>query len=136
MCVYTQSCLTLCNPMDCSPLGLSVHGIFQTKILEWVAFSSSRGSSWPKALNLHLSHILLWQVDSLPLRHPGSPISYTSRPDNLHRSILQWRWKARGDQLLVSHITLDRKEPVVLLWPDHLGLLILPPAFSSVVQLG
>ena len=34
-----QSCPTLCDPMDCSPLGSSVHGIFQAKILEWVAIS-------------------------------------------------------------------------------------------------
>ena len=38
-----QSCLTLCNPMDCSWPGSSVHGISQTRILEWVAISSSRG---------------------------------------------------------------------------------------------
>ena len=44
MCVHAQSHLTLCNPMDCSPLGSSVHGIFQARILEWVV-SSSRGSS-------------------------------------------------------------------------------------------
>ena len=48
VCVVTQSCLTLCDPMDCSPLGSSVHGIFQTRILEWVAISYSKGSSWPK----------------------------------------------------------------------------------------
>ena len=35
------------RPMDCSPPGSSVHGIFQARILEWVAISSSRGSSWP-----------------------------------------------------------------------------------------
>ena len=40
-----QSCLTLCNPMDCSPPGSSVHGIFQARILEWGAAFSSRGSS-------------------------------------------------------------------------------------------
>ena len=39
-----QSCLTLCNPMDCSRLG-SVHGIFQARILEWVVISFSRGYS-------------------------------------------------------------------------------------------
>ena len=43
-----QSCPTLCNPMDCGPPGSSVHGILQARILEWVAISSSRGSSWPK----------------------------------------------------------------------------------------
>ena len=40
-----QFCLTLCNPMDCSLPGSSVHGILQARILEWVAISYSRGSS-------------------------------------------------------------------------------------------
>ena len=42
-----QSCLTLCNPMDCIPRSSSVHGILQARIPEWVAMPSSRGSSWP-----------------------------------------------------------------------------------------
>ena len=40
-----QSCLTLCNTLDSSPPGSSVHGILQARILEWVAMPSSRGSS-------------------------------------------------------------------------------------------
>ena len=43
--LVAQSCLTLCNPMDCSLPGSSVHGIFQARILEWVAIPFSRGSS-------------------------------------------------------------------------------------------
>ena len=43
--LVTQLCPTLCNPMDCSLPGSSVHEIIQTGILEWVAISSSRGSS-------------------------------------------------------------------------------------------
>ena len=43
-----QSCLTLCDPMDCSLPDSSVHGISQEKILEWVASSFSKGSSWPR----------------------------------------------------------------------------------------
>ena len=43
-----QSCLTLCDPMDCSLPGSSVHGIFQARILEWVTISFSRGTSWPR----------------------------------------------------------------------------------------
>ena len=46
-----QLCLTLCNPMDCSPPGSSVHGILQARILEWVAMPSSRGSSKPRDQN-------------------------------------------------------------------------------------
>ena len=49
MCVPAQSCLTLCNPMNCGPPASSIHGILQSKVLEWVAISSSRGSSWPRA---------------------------------------------------------------------------------------
>ena len=43
-----QSFLTLCDPMDCSPPGSSVHGILQPRILEWVAMPSSRASSQPR----------------------------------------------------------------------------------------
>ena len=50
-----QSCLTLCNAMDCSPPD-SVHGILQARILEWVAISSSRGSSQPRD-GTHISYI-------------------------------------------------------------------------------
>ena len=42
-----QSCLTVCDPVDCSLPGFSVHGILQARILEWVNFSFSRGSSQP-----------------------------------------------------------------------------------------
>ena len=43
--LLTQSCLSLCNPMDCSPPGSSVHRILQARILEWAAMPSSRESS-------------------------------------------------------------------------------------------
>ena len=46
--LVSQSYLTLCCPMDCSPLDSSVHGISQARILEWVAMPSSRGSSRPR----------------------------------------------------------------------------------------
>ena len=43
-----RSCLTLCDPVDYSLPRSSVHGIFQARVLEWVAISFSRGSSWPR----------------------------------------------------------------------------------------
>ena len=46
--LVAQLCPTLCNPMDCSPRGSSVHGILQARILEWVAVPFSRGSSRPR----------------------------------------------------------------------------------------
>ena len=50
MCIglVTSVSLTLCNPMDCSPPGSSVHGILQARMLEWVVMPSSRGSSLPR----------------------------------------------------------------------------------------
>ena len=42
------SCPTLCDPMDCSPPGSSVHGILQARRLKWVGIPFSRGSSWPR----------------------------------------------------------------------------------------
>ena len=62
------SCLTLCNPMDCSPPGSPVHGTLQARILEWVAEPSSRGSSQPRTC---VSYLLHWQAGSLPLVPPG-----------------------------------------------------------------
>ena len=65
----------LCNPMDCSPPGSSAHGIFQARILEWVAISSSTGSFSPRD-RTHiscisyigrqiLSHWVIWEVHLL-----------------------------------------------------------------------
>ena len=51
LCVCAKSlqlCPTLCNPMDCSSPGSSVHGILQARVLEWVAMPSSRGYSRPR----------------------------------------------------------------------------------------
>ena len=45
VCVCVHNCVRFCNYIDCNPPGSSVHGILQARILEWVAISSSRGSS-------------------------------------------------------------------------------------------
>ena len=60
-----------CDPMDCSPPGSSAHGILQAKILEWVAVSFSRGSSWPRD-QTPVSCIASEFFTSEP---PGMPIS-------------------------------------------------------------
>ena len=65
VCSDAESCLTLCDPVDCSPPGSSVHGILQTRILEWVAISFSRGSSRPRDMGLLL--------ESPALALPGEP---------------------------------------------------------------
>ena len=61
MCVCTQSCPTLCDSMDCSLPGSSVHGISQARILEWVDFPGNLPDPGKRLLN--------WQADSLALRH-------------------------------------------------------------------
>ena len=53
--LVAQLCPTLCNPMDCSPPGSSVHGILQARTVEWVAMPSSRGSSWPRDQRVSLT---------------------------------------------------------------------------------
>ena len=60
-CLVIKSYLTLCNPRDYSPPGSSVHWLFQARILEWVAFSFSRGSSWLRD-RTHGSCIVRWVI--------------------------------------------------------------------------
>ena len=69
MYLVIQLYLSLCDSMDCSLPGSSIHGIFQVKILEWVSISSSRRSS---TFGDQTFDLLNWQVDSLPLHHMGS----------------------------------------------------------------
>ena len=67
--LVTQLCLTLCNPMDCSMPGAPLHGILQTRILEWVAIPFSRDLPNPgiKPRSPAL------QADSLPSELSGKP---------------------------------------------------------------
>ena len=69
-----QWCLTLCDPIDCSPSGSSVHGILQARRLEWVAMPSSRGSSRPRD-RTHVSFITGGLFTTQPLRKPGKPLN-------------------------------------------------------------
>ena len=75
VCMYAkwlQSCLTMCNPMVCSPAGSSVHGILQARILQLVVISFSRGSSrprnpWGEPICTHISP-LFYFWDFLPIQ--------------------------------------------------------------------
>ena len=73
-CSVAQSCLTHYDPMDCNPPGSSVHGIFQAKILEWVAISFPKVSSWSRdhtqvscIVKWILYHWATWEAQSLVL---------------------------------------------------------------------
>ena len=63
-----QSCLTLCNPMDCSPPGSSVHEILQARILEWLVIFFSQQDLPNPGIELDCRQILY------SLSHQGSPI--------------------------------------------------------------
>ena len=74
-----QSCPTLCDPMDCSLPGSSVHGILQASILEWVAMPSSRGSS---CLVIELESLMSPALaGSLPLVPPEKPLLHLQCED-------------------------------------------------------
>ena len=87
LCVFvlvTQSCLSLCDPMGCSPPGSSVHGILQARKLEWVAIRFFRDVRDPE-MEPRSSAL---QADSLLPEPPGKPIAnnYRSSSSNLPRS--------------------------------------------------
>ena len=70
-----QSCLTLCNPMDCSLSGSSVHGIFQATVLEWGAISFSRdlpdSGIEPRSAALQADAFTLYATREAPGSMPG-----------------------------------------------------------------
>ena len=69
-CEVAQSCPTLCDPMDCSLPGCSLHGILQARVLEWVAITFSRGSFPPKN-RTQVSHIISRRFTIFQLRSQG-----------------------------------------------------------------
>ena len=90
--VHAESSLTICDPADCSPPGFSVRGILQARLLEWVAISSSRGSSQPRGWT-HISWVsCIGRQVRYELRHWGSPSSPTVTDRSARRGQL---W---GDQ--------------------------------------
>ena len=78
---------TPCDSMDCSPPGSSVHGILQAGILEWVAMPPSRDLPDPR-IELVILCLLHWQLGSLPLTPPGSPLTGIYRTRQLYFGIL------------------------------------------------
>ena len=79
-----QLCPTLCDPMDCNLPGSSVHGIFQARILEWVAISFSRGSSRPRDRTqvscLVGRRFTIWARPSLGAYSNSCPLSHWCHP--------------------------------------------------------
>ena len=76
LCIHTKSlqlCLTLCDPMDCSLPGSSVHGILQARITGVGCHALLQEIVPTQGLNPRLLCLLHWWVDSLPLAPPGKP---------------------------------------------------------------
>ena len=80
-----QSCLTLCDPMNCSLSGSSVHGILQARILEWVAFPSPGDLPNPGMESASPA----MQVDTLPLCYLGSVKQLYSNKNSFLKNILE-----------------------------------------------
>ena len=76
VCAYPQSCPTLCNPLGCSPPGYLVHGIFQARILEWVAIPSPGDLPDPGVKPVSPVTPAL-QVYCLPAEPQGKPHTHT-----------------------------------------------------------
>ena len=78
--LFTQSCSILCDHMDCSPPGSSVHGILQVRMLEWVAPSFFPGDLSDPGIEPRCPAL---QADSLLSKPPGKPKKYTKVFKNL-----------------------------------------------------
>ena len=70
-----QSCLTLCDPMDCSPPGSSIHGIFQARVLEWGAIAF---------FDLHLYYLLFRQSVNIFFEYPSIVVFFKRRGSTFH----------------------------------------------------
>ena len=104
-----QSCPTLCDPMDCSPPGSSVHGIFQAWILEWVAISFSRGCSRPRDWT-RVSRIVgrCFTIQATREAH-ASCKSYTKAIHNNYASIYTNKEQSRNETKKTIPLTADQK---------------------------
>ena len=114
--LVTKLCLTLCDPMDCSPPASSVRGILQARILEWVAIPFSRGSSWPRDWT-HVFRIgswvlYHWAICCVNSLRPGTLAISHNWPKNQHGTtvmiLLQWKYtwwenKAFSDIIDISY---------------------------------
>ena len=97
-----QSCLTLCDPLDCSPSGSSVHRIFQARILEWLA---SRGSSQPRD-QTHVSYVsCIGRKVLYHWRHLGSPYIYVYVHTHTHvmMNCIKYSWQAPIYMCMYTH---------------------------------
>ena len=94
-----QSCPTLWDPMDCSPPRSSVHGISQTRILQWDAMPSSRGSSRPRD-RTHISYISCIVTKYIPIIIPFS----IKQNNDIYRVYFWFKRKHIRDKITISFV--------------------------------
>ena len=130
--LVAEACPTLCKPIDCRLPDSSVHGIFQARILEWVAIPFSRGSSRPRDQTQVscISRQILYHVNSSPKSHQfqfsHSVISNSASP---RTAALQASLSITNSQSLLKLLSIELVMP-----SNHLTLccsLLLPSIFPS-----
>ena len=132
-CSIAQSCPTLWDPLDCSPPGSSAHGISQARIWEWVAISSSRGSSRP-GIGPTSPESPALQVDSLLLSHQGSSDITSYLGLNHDQEGLRWNSAfktAEFSDLFLSNFPLKLGLSTILVWSLKCHILGLPPSQTN-----
>ena len=119
-----QSCPTLCDPMNCSPPGSSIHGIFQARILEWVTISFSRRSSWPRDWT-EVSRIVgrcftVWATREVNPKHLANPPgNYDQSQQGVRLRLTEVKWLTitrliHGRARIWNQITLVLKPKILL----------------------
>ena len=98
-----QSCVTLCDPMECSLPVSSVHGIFQARVLEWVAISFSQGSSRPRD-QAHVSHIAGGHFTIWATRDAIIRLKYLCIYASLYSYTMKVYMKVKGNELWFTSI--------------------------------
>ena len=115
LCVHAQLCLTLCDPMDYRLPGFSVHWISQARILEWVAISSSMGSSQPRDWTCIscVSCTAVRYFTSEPLEKPLPEYYFINTGNTLHWLATWYRYKVLWSDCTrdcCNSVSLERKE--------------------------
>ena len=106
LCLVTQSCPTLCNPMDCSPPGSSVHGDSPSKNTGVGGLSLLQVIFLTQELNWGLLHLSLLQADSLPAELPGRPLRQQYQCSLWHCLVTSQRHPTYPRSLLVCESTV------------------------------
>ena len=110
LCSVTELCLTLCNPMDCSLPGSSVHGIFEARILDQIAISYSRGSLRPRdrthtsSFSCPVRQILYYCATWKPMTSGATPILKASEQQWTQSTEWESNIQNEGKQIFANHI--------------------------------